>query len=285
MTTEMPPTQQNMSKFSSKRLVPGEKLLWEGRPSIIGYFLRSLMLLILGVLFTSFAYLQAQKDINSGDFGTWWYFLALIILAVAMYLVDRRWGLVEAIVGWVSVVIVFGLGWSSGLLVLPLLVGLSSLGIEYIIWSRTFFAISDRRIMTQTGILSLLFVDTQIDRIQNVTVHQPLHERILGFGDIMFATAGEMGGIKSDNFLAGMKSGGAIVWEDVSKPFEVRKTAENIIFHALRPTVQVVQAPASTVAKPSDAEEALTKLKQMLDKGLITPEEYEVKRKEIIGRM
>jgi hypothetical protein len=71
----------------------------------------------------------------------------------------------------------------------------------------------------------------------------------------------------------------------VADPFEVRKTAESIIFHAIRPPVQVVQQVAPPAAHPADAEEALTKLKQMLDKGLITPEEYEVKRKEIIGRM
>lgn len=38
--------------FPRHHLVPGETVMWEGRPSIIVYYLRALILLLLGLAFT-----------------------------------------------------------------------------------------------------------------------------------------------------------------------------------------------------------------------------------------
>ena len=54
-------TTVSRSKFSTKRLVPGEQILWEGRPSIIVYFLRSLLLTIFGGVFPAAAFVQAGE--------------------------------------------------------------------------------------------------------------------------------------------------------------------------------------------------------------------------------
>jgi membrane protein YdbS with pleckstrin-like domain len=287
MTTNIPVLGSKGSKFSKERMVPGEKVLWEGRPSVLGYFLRSLLLFILGVLFGVFAIIQDGQTIDFGDFGSYLFLLLMILLAVIMYGVERRWGLAQGILAGVIIVVValdVDISWIWYFA--PLLVGLVEVVIDWVVWSHTYFAITDRRIMTQTGIFSLMFADTQIDRVQNVTVVQPFFERVLGYGDIMFATAGEMGGIKSDKLAAGMKTGGAIVWEDVARPFEVRKIAESIIYHATNPAAQYIPQPvAPAPTHPAEAEERLTKLKEMKDKGLISSEEYEQKRREIIGQL
>jgi uncharacterized membrane protein YdbT with pleckstrin-like domain len=275
------------TKFSRDRMVAGEKVLWEGRPSVLGYFLRSVLLFLFALLFGIFAIIQADQSIDLGNFVSYFPLLLMIALAVLMYLVQRRWGLAQAIIaGAIIILVAADVNVSWFWYFVPLLVGCVALTVDWIVWSHTFFAITDRRIMTQTGIFSLMFADTQIDRVQNVTVVQPFFERILGYGDIMFATSGEMGGIKSDKLSAGMKTGGAIVWEDVSHPFEVRKTAESIIYHAANPAVQYIpQPPAPVPTNPAEAEGRLTKLREMKDKGLISAEEYEQKRKEIIDRL
>jgi uncharacterized membrane protein YdbT with pleckstrin-like domain len=281
------PMLSSNSKFSKDRMVVGEKVLWEGRPSVLGYFFTSFLLFFSALLFGIFAVIQADQSIDLGNFVSYLPLLLMIVLAVFMYLVQRRWGLAQAIIaGAIIIIVVADVNISWFWYFLPLMVGMVVLVVGWIVWSHTFFAITDRRIMTQTGIFSLMFADTQIDRVQNVTVVQPFFERILGYGDIMFATAGEMGGIKSDKLSAGMKTGGAIVWEDVAHPFEVRKTAESIIYHASSPAVQYIPQPSTPVpTNPAEAEERLTKLKEMKDKGLISAEEYEQKRKEIISRL
>lgn len=283
-------TMVSRSKFSTKRLVPGEQILWEGRPSVIVYFLRSLLLAIFGSIFAVAAFVQAMNDISTSELGSYFFLLVMIALAIMMFVVHRKWGLAQGIVAIVVILVVVA-GLESGwpLYFVPLIIGLIALAVEYLVWSHTYFAISDRRIMTQTGIFSLKFVDTQIDRIQNVSVVQPFVERILGYGDVMFATAGEMGGIDSDAWNQKMGKGGAIVWDNIPRPFEVRKIAENIIFQATKPQVQYVQqpyAPAPPVPPASntvEATERLTKLKEMRDKNFITEDEYQKKRQEIIG--
>lgn len=287
-----PHTKVSRSKFSTKRLVSGEQILWEGRPSIIVYFLRSLLLTIFGLIFAVAAFVQRGTSINASDLGSYIFLLVMLVLTLLMFVVHRRWGIGEGIL---AIIVIFAVLLSAkgveALYLAPMAIGLIALGIEYLTWSHTYFAISDRRIMTQTGIFSLMFVDTQIDRIQNVSVVQPFVERILGYGDVMFATAGEMGGIDSDSESRKMRSGGAIVWENIPKPFEVRKVAESIIFHATRPQVQYVSQPyagappAPAPLNSSEMSDRLAKLKEVRDKNLITEDEYQKKRQEIIGRL
>ena len=84
---------------------------------------------------------------------------------------------------------------------------------------------------------------------------------------------------------------GAVKWDDIPKPFQVRKRAEEAMLNPSWPNVRVQAqtqyVPASAVRPiaPVEAEERLTKLKELLDKGLISKDEYEAKRREIISRM
>jgi membrane protein YdbS with pleckstrin-like domain len=292
MTAVEPSMQVKRSKFPTKHLVTGEQIQWEGRPSIIVYFLRSLLLFLFGVAFAVLAYFQNGKPIDFFVLDSYILLVAMFVLVLLMVGAHRRWGTIEALIALVLVILLFldfGLNWAYYLG--PMIIGLVAFLFEYVQWSHTYFAVSDRRIMTQYGVFSLMFADTQIDRVQNVTVVQPLMERLLGYGDVMFATSGEMGGIKSDDPRERMRAGGAIVWEDVPKPFEVRRIAEEIILRSTRPAVQYVPqpyvpAPAAPAPIPStEAEERLVKLKEMREKNLISEVEYQQKRQEILGRL
>ncbi len=292
MTTVESTMQVKRSKFPTKHLVTGESIQWEGRPSIIVYFLRSLLLFLFGAAFGILAYMQMGTTIDFTNLNSYILMIAMFVLVLLMVGAHRRWGTIEALVALVLVVLLFlSFDLNPAFYFGPMIIGLVAFLFEYVLWSHTYFAISDRRIMTQYGVFNLMFADTQIDRVQNVTVVQPLIERIFGFGDIMFATAGEMGGIKSDDQNERMRAGGAIVWEDVPKPFVVRKIAEEIIFRSTRPAVQYVPQPysapmvAAAPIQSIEAEERLVKLKEMREKNLISEVEYQQKRQEILGRL
>jgi len=320
MTTNAAPSEEVRFKFPRKHLVTAEKILWEGRPSIVVYFLRSLLLFVFGAMFGVLALLQSNQTVDLSNLGTFLALLAMLLLVVLMVGVHRKWGMFSGLVALVIIALVVLNVHVNGLVYfIPMAIGLLAFAIEYVVWSHTYFAISDRRIMTQYGIFNIMFADTQIDRVQNVTVVQPLIERILGYGDVMFATAGEMGGIQSSDPREMMRAGGAIVWDNIPKPFQVRKVAEEIIFSATRrQAVQYVTAPAQAYVAPpvvtqpapvyvppqpaaqpaqasqaappqpsiptAEAEERMVKLKEMRDKNLISEEEYQQKRKEILGR-
>ena len=288
--TDSSPALQRAPIFPRNRLATGERLLWEGRPSSIVYFVQPMALLILTAIFA------IMLSINYGSIGTleadWPIWVALVVLLLLMPASTLRMGLTAMVVG-LAVILIDAMGlFDNGIISFaPVLVGLFAFLYDYIIWTHTAFAITDRRIMTQYGVFNIRFGDTRHERISNVTVHQTLAERILGFGDVMFSTSGETGGIDSDSPALGSDHRGAVKWEDIPKPFYVRKRAEEAMLNPVWQNVRVqaptqyVPSPVVQPISPVEAEERLVKLKELLEKGLISPEEYEAKRREIISRM
>ena len=171
MTTNAAPNEGERHKFPKKHLVTGERILWEGRPSIVVYFLRSLLLFVFGGLFGVMAILQSNQEVDLANLGTFLALLAMLLLVVLMVGVHRKWGLLSGLISVAIIVLVVLNVHVNGLVYfIPMIIGLLAFAIEYLIWSHTFFAISDRRIMTQYGIFNIMFADTQIDRVQNLTV-------------------------------------------------------------------------------------------------------------------
>lgn len=288
--TDPSPALQRGPIFPRSRLATGERLLWEGRPSSIVYFVQPLVLLILTVIF-GFALSFAYDSIGTleADWTTWVVLAALLLL---MPVSTLHMGLVSMAVGLAVVAIDALELYGNGIISFaPVLVGLFAFLYDYIVWTHTAFAITDRRIMTQYGVFNIRFGDTRHERISNVTVHQTLPERILGFGDVMFSTSGETGGIDSDHPALRSDHRGAVKWDDIPKPFYVRKLAEEAMLNPswqnvrVQAPTQYVPSPVAPPISPVEAEERLVKLKELLDKGLISKEEYEAKRREIISRM
>jgi membrane protein YdbS with pleckstrin-like domain len=81
-------------------------------------------------------------------------------------------------------------------------------------WSRS-YVLTDRRVVTQTGVLRQSTIDAPLRKIQHVSVHRGLEERALGVGTLVFATAG---------------IGGEFQWYQISRPHQrlviVRETIE-----------------------------------------------------------
>ncbi len=77
-------------------------------------------------------------------------------------------------------------------------------------WSMRWFVLTDRRIITRRGVLSVYLFEAPLTKLQHTLVVQSVLERAIGLGSIGFATAG------SDTFIA--------IWETVRRPFEVHRT-------------------------------------------------------------
>ncbi|NLI73337.1 MAG: PH domain-containing protein [Euryarchaeota archaeon] len=276
--------------FPRNRLTVGESLLWEGRPSSVVYFVQPLILVILTIIFGVIlsANYGAVGEIKVDD-STW----ALIaILLVLMPISALEAGLLTMTVGLIAIAAnIMDLFDDSIISFTPLLIALFALLYYYVIWKHTAFAITDRRVMTQYGVFNIRFGDTRHERISNVTVYQNLFERALGFGDIMFSTSGETGGIHSDHSGTRVDHKGAVRWEDVPQPFLVRKKAEEarVItpwYEEKTPVLpKYVPTAIHQTIPPIEAEERLIKLRELRDKNLISQEEYDAKRQDILSRI
>jgi hypothetical protein len=66
---------------------------------------------------------------------------------------------------------------------------------------------------------------------------------------------------------------------------KLRASAGGVVLHAPVPAVQTVAPPPLPAQPPEDPMQALAKLKQLLEAELITQDEFNVKKAEILGRL
>ncbi|MBI0583449.1 MAG: PH domain-containing protein [Methanomassiliicoccus sp.] len=216
--TTQPPAQMVLDR---RHLMQGEKIIWESRPAGSVVLLRPLLMMIVALIFAAI--------ILTYD-GSLLYLVAALALAALMIPFDRRFGIPAAIAG-AAVAILVSLDRSLALLVLvPVVLGALPMIMTYMQWRHTAFALTDRRIISQYGFLNLQHSDTGLDKVQNISLNQPLLERAFGFGDISIVTSGGLGRAIRRQPGIRLHSGGGVVWENVPKPFEVEKMLSSYVY-------------------------------------------------------
>jgi uncharacterized membrane protein YdbT with pleckstrin-like domain len=155
---------------------------------------------------------------------------------------------------WVAVI--------SGLLTLCLA---AVLAWRFFILRSNEFVLTNHRVIQQQGILSKRSMDSRLDKINNIEHRQSLWGRLLGYGDVEIDTASETGICRFNN---------------VAHPVEFKRA----ILTAAEQYRAGSSVPLAVAAGPSGAER-LRQLKALLDDGLISPEEFEAKRKELLAQL
>ena len=198
----------------------------------------------------------------------WWYFWKEVLAVVGVLLLIWLWIMWEGTLGTIA-------GW---LVLLAVIVLVIDTIIQFAQWQTTRFAITDQRVAYQSGFFHRRGVSIPLNRVNNVNFHQNLMARMLNNGVVIIESAGETG----DS-----------VFENIPDPEHVR----NVIFAQveadevadskrsaadLREAIQgtSLTPPPPSVPSTTDRLEQLTDLR---DRGLVTPEEFEVKRQEILG--
>ena len=127
------------------------------------------------------------------------------------------------------------------------------------------YMLTNHRVIRKTGILSQQSMDSQLDKINNIEHRQTLWGRLLNFGDVEIDTASETG---------------MAVFQNISRPLEFKRAivAAAEQYRARRTGL----LPPCRRCGPSLRAERLRQLKALLDDGLISREEYEAKRQQLI---
>jgi uncharacterized membrane protein YdbT with pleckstrin-like domain len=191
----------------------------------------------------------------------WWYFgrniLTGVPLLVLFALILGTAGDTQRNLLWVWLVV--ALVWAVWLT------------IKYVNWHFTHFVVTNKRVIFRTGVISKRGVEIPLDRINNINFHQRFLERVIGAGDLAIESAGKDGESR---------------FSDVRHPDgvqqEIYRQAE---LHA-RERASWASAGAGTPA-PSEASipEQLEKLASLRDRGIISPDEFETKKAQLLERM
>jgi uncharacterized membrane protein YdbT with pleckstrin-like domain len=133
-------------------------------------------------------------------------------------------------------------------------------------WWFTRYVLTSERLMTRSGLIAQRGIEIPLERITNVNFAQTVFERLVGAGDLLVESAGETG---QSSFA------------DIPHPDRFQA----VLYKSREArTISLSSSPQPPPPK-EDGAEAIRKLASLRDDGLITDEEYEAKRSEILKGM
>ncbi len=145
---------------------------------------------------------------------------------------------------------------------------------RYIVWNTTNFVVTTDRLISRSGVLRREGVEIPLERINTVFFAQSIFERMIGSGDLRIESAGEMG---TSSF------------SDIRRPLDVQneiyiqmESNENRKFDRV---AQGMQANAAAAAAPVSIAEQIQQLDALRNQGLLTDEEFQQKKTDLLRRM
>jgi hypothetical protein len=194
-----------------------------------------------------------------------------------------------------------------GFLTLVLFVGgLAMLGWSWLRYQNEEYLITTRRIIHAEGVVNKQATDSSLEKINDAVLSENVFGRMFGFGDLDVLTASETG-IERLRMLRDAKDFKKAMLEakheleiELSRPTmpPLRSAAEAPAPAAMDAPppppapapAPLVSPPASAVPPPAamsseDVTGALNRLAGLRDRGIITPEEFEAKKAELLDRL
>ena len=151
--------------------------------------------------------------------------------------------------------------------------------VKYLTWTYTHFVLTDRRVISRSGIISKRGTEVPLDRVNNIDFSQKFWERLIGAGDLDIESAGKDGQSHFQNVRHP-----DMVQQEIYRQMEVNSRRQ-AGWHA----EAIAQANPGTGAAPTaaapDVTEQIAKLAVLRDQGAITTDEYEAKKAELLDRM
>ena len=172
--------------------------------------------------------------------------IALIVLVTIMYLL------------WVHIVLVL---FGYLLLIFPLI----SLWRDALIWSNRKYVVTDRRVIQLSGVFNKNVTDSSLDKVNDVKLTQSFLGRMLGYGNIEILTASELG---------------VNMFMHIGQPIQYKAAMINAKEKLEHAPAQA--APSRPAPNPADL---LTQLDTLRQHGVLTEEEFQVKKADLLNKM
>ncbi|MEZ5165164.1 MAG: PH domain-containing protein [Acidimicrobiales bacterium] len=188
----------------------------------------------------------------------WWYLTpagVLLFLAVVLgvgALINDWWSWIKLPIG------------------VAVLAALAYFGLRYFMWTTTNFVVTNERVISRTGVIAKRGIEVPLDRINTVFFNQSVFERMIGAGDLAIESAGE---------------GGRQTFGDIRKPNLVQNEIYRQVEGLETRKLQRMGQAAGGGARVDSIPEQIEKLDALRRQGVITDEEFEVKKRDLLDRM
>jgi uncharacterized membrane protein YdbT with pleckstrin-like domain len=200
----------------------------------------------------------------------WWYFSRHIVSGVGVLLVVigtfQTSGTVRDVMKYPVVILV--LLWSTWL------------GLKYLQWLRTYFVVTDQRVLYRTGVLARHGVEIPLDRISNINFHQGIWERIIGAGDLEVQSAGEEG----DTLFENVRHPDG-VQQEIYREMEAHVTHTSGADAIGEAVARAMRDQPGRGRAGEDVADKIEQLARLRDEGHITPDEFERRKNRLLDEL
>ncbi|MFM8305051.1 MAG: PH domain-containing protein [Actinomycetota bacterium] len=221
--------------------------------------------------------LNSNEDVALDLRPHWWYFGRQILTAIPLVVVIALIAVWSPGGGFFGAIRT-GAKWIIVALVVAWVVWLA---LKFAAWMRTYFVVTNQRVIYRTGVISRHGVEMPLERITNINFRQRIFDRIIGAGNLDIESAGEQGSTTFD-FVRHPDG----VQQEVYKQMDARSHQQATLgADAVGDAVAKVIAEQGGAAPGQTVPEQIEALARLRDAGHITPEEFEAKKAELLGRM
>ena len=243
-----------MARYADRLLADGERVALRGRQHVLATFIEGRV--------------------------AWAIFVAALVLVVLTLQLEQN--VLRTIFSWLGLIL--------------LLVGLGWLGQIYLNWYSQDYVITNRRVMKVEGVLKKRSADSSLEKINDAVLEQSVFGRMLGYGDLDILTANEQS-VDRYRMLAEAQTFKRTM---LDQKHNLEQEAFQIPAPPLRAPVSMPPAVAEPAPAPApiaplapaersmssdEITTALGNLADLRDRGAITPEEFEAKKAELLGRL
>lgn len=158
-------------------------------------------------------------------------------------------------------------------------------------WYAQDYMVTNRRVLKVDGIFRKRSADSSLEKINDAILEQSVLGRMLGYGDLEIMTAAETP-VDHYSYLTGAQ-------QFKRTMLDAKHTLEQEVYDFPGPPLRAA-APAAAAAQPAAAPassapaktmtsdeitRALGNLADLRDRGAISPEEYDAKKQDLLGRL
>lgn len=152
-----------------------------------------------------------------------------------------------------------------GLFAVLVVLTLLLLVVRWLKWTTTNFVLTSDRLIYRTGVLAKHGREIPLERINDISFHQTVIERMLGTGDLMIESAGERG---------------QEAFADIPKPSKV----QNVLYAEMERS-KARDADRIAGRHELSVPEQLEKLDELRRRGVINDQEFAAKKAQLLDRM
>jgi hypothetical protein len=212
-------------------------------------------------------------------------------------LIAARWALAAFLVAIVALALVVLFDLQGGLKDASSWVALGALGVGIVLffvhawrWWAQDYIVTNRRILKVEGVFNKRSADSSLEKINDAVLEQNILGRLLGYGDLDILTAADTA-IDRYRMLADAP-GFKREMLNQKHALDIELGGYHPPTPPLRaePTLPPAAAPAAVQPRepagdPDAVARTLSQLADLRDRGAITAEEYEAKKRELLGRL